>query len=528
LTGGLGIEKSNPVVFCVNLKRIPQLLIACFKNNPFPKYRIVLFFIRMRGVIKLFKKEKVLQTPAASAALSACGSVVTDIAKLRQYPVKSDEKIYCDVVLAGLQALRLFFVSSFNKTFSLQRFKSCFQVNNAFNGSWYKYRTHDNRFFSFHVYYASQKQKMVQAMNIMKPAEEFSMSSSKADRKLVGDLVSNMNSGELEELAFSCGACGCVLRNRKEWESTPMGKAVSEMPLIRMRKVGETSSPKKYAAPDSSRGPLSGIKVLDLTHIIAGPACSRILAEYGADVLLIRRGSLDAQEQSFLELDGWAGKHACHLDLNLSEDLNRLKSLIKEADVIIYSYQDGAFDRFGLSESEILRLNPNLIYASLMCFSDTVWRERPGWAPLAEDTTGLSIRNGSERKPKNLNGVPLDYIPGFILALGTLEAIKQSIISGGSYSVKVSLTRVAMWLHECTDLCGKMPEKSVMTSVKLGHSCKEWNSTLQKVGNTAVGTIGFPSSPVVNSIQTDIISNLRFTDGNTDWIQSAKIRRVIL
>lgn len=519
LKDSLGIEESNPVVFCVNLKRMPQLIVACFKSNPFPKYRPLLLIIRLRGVLKLFKREKVLQTPAASAVLAVCSSEVSDIARLRQYPADPSQNTYCDVVMAGLQALRLFFVCSFHKTFSLQRFKSCFQVNNAFNGSWYKYKTHDNRFFSFHVYYTSQKQKMVQALKIRKSAEEFSMSSSKKDRRLLSDLVAEMNSTDLEELAFSSGACGCVLRNRKEWESTLVGKAVAAMPLIKMRRVGETDGPKKYAISNSNKGPLSGIKVLDLTHIIAGPACSRILAEYGADVLLIRRGGLGEQEQAFLELDGWAGKHACHLDLNLVDDLNKLKTFISEADVVVYSYQDGAFDRFGLSEAEILKLNPNLIYASLMCFSDTVWKERPGWAPLAEDITGLSIRNGSQEKPKNLNGVPLDYIPGFILALGTLEAIKRSIISGGSYSVTVSLTRVAMWLHQCTDLCAEQLSETLTTSVKSNHNCKEWNSVLQRVEDTATGTIAFPAPAVANKVQPDISCNLKFTDGNSGWKQ---------
>ncbi|MFR5783352.1 MAG: CoA transferase, partial [Oscillospiraceae bacterium] len=105
------------------------------------------------------------------------------------------------------------------------------------------------------------------------------------------------------------------------------------------------------------------------------------------------------------------------------------------------------------SEADIRALNPNVIYANLNCFSDTVWKERPGWAPCAEDITGLSVRNGSLEQPKNLNGVPLDYFPGFILALGTLRAIAQRLKEGGGYKVTTSLTRGAQYLHECADLC---------------------------------------------------------------------------
>lgn len=141
---------------------------------------------------------------------------------------------------------------------------------------------------------------------------------------------------------------------------------------------------------------------------IAGPACTRILAEQGADVLLVRRGKFNEQEQAMLELDGWSGKHAIHLDFNRGEDLTRVKELIAQADVVVCSYQQGALDRFGLS---------------------------------AEDITGLSIRNGSKENPVNLNGVPLDYIPGFIMAGGILQALKLAMTEGGSYDLTGSLTR---------------------------------------------------------------------------------------
>jgi hypothetical protein len=343
------------------------------------------------------------------------------------------------------------------------------------------------------------------------------MDSTKEDKVLLTDLVGKMNAAQLEELTFACGASGCVLRSRCEWESSEVGKAVGAMPLIKMRKVSESDGPRKYAASTAGRGPLSGIKVLDLTHIIAGPACSRVLAEYGADVLLVRRFPLSEQGQSFLELDGWAGKQACHLDFNVAADLSKVKALIAEANVIVSSYQKGALDSFGLSEGEIFKINPNLIYSSLICFSDSVWNERPGWAPLAEDVTGLSIRNGSFEKPKNLNGVPLDYIPGFILALGTLEAIKQSLLAGGSYSVTVSLSRVAMWLHDCTDHCSDASQRTQTGSDEPLHSFEAWGSVLQRVADNAVGDVAFPAPAVVTPVEIDTMANLRFTDGLLGW-----------
>lgn len=293
--------------------------------------------------------------------------------------------------------------------------QSAIRVNNALNGSMHKFRARDGRDVSFHVYYQSQQERLVKALGLRKPSSEYGFFSLKKDMKEIAAAVAAKDAMELEDLSFDCGACGCMIRSREEWEASEVGKAVISMPLIRTEKLAESEAP-AWGRPNS-RGPLSGIRVLDLTHIIAGPACSRILAEYGADVLLVRRGDFRHQEQAMLEFDGWAGKHSIQLDFNIPEQLERAKQLIREADVVTYSYQNGCMDKFGLSEADIRTLNPNVIYSNLNCFSDTVWKDRPGWAPCAEDITGLSVRNGSLEAPVNLNGVPLDYFPGFILAL---------------------------------------------------------------------------------------------------------------
>jgi hypothetical protein len=517
LEASAGIEDGAPVEFVASPRRLGRLLAACLADNPFPRYRAILCFIRLRGVVRLFRREKVLQTPAAAAALAACDKTASRIARLRKPDLPPGGQTRVDVAFAGLQALRLYFAASNDEAFSRQRFESCFRVNNAWNGSFYKYRTRDGRLFSFHVYYQSQKRKMVEALKIAKAADAFTMSSSKADRGLVGEVVSRYDAAELEELAFSSGASGCVLRSREEWEATEVGKAVLAMPLVSVRKVGG-AGPRRYPNFDPERGPLSGIKVLDLTHIIAGPACTRLLAEYGADVLLVRRGGFDEQEQSFLELDGWAGKRSIQLDFEKADELSRAKELVAEADAIVYSYQGGALDRFGLSEADIRRMNPRAIYCSLMCFSDAAWKRRPGWAPLAEDIAGLSVRNGSRARPKNLNGVPLDYIPGFVLALGALRAIERSMSEGGAFDVTASLTRTAMWLHECTDLCAKpanAPAAAPRRARRPGPDA--WASVLARVVGNAVGDIGFPAPAASNPSLPDAARNMRFSDGEAGW-----------
>ena len=517
LVNKLGI-KPIPTVFVADERRALQFAKACVVDNPFPDVRRVLLFNkRVPGVKLLFKDEKVLQTPAIAATLAACSSVVTEIGALRGDDV-CDAETYCDVAYAGLQAIRLYMTDYTDRKFRMTRFNSGSRVFNAFNGSFYKYRTKDGRYVSLHAYYQSQQKKLSAALNMSKPSEKYALSSLLTDRKEMTDVVARYDAHELEELSFDCGACGCMLRSREEWEASEVGPAVKAMPLVRQTKEAESPAP-VWGKP-SSRGPLSGVKVLDLTHIIAGPACSRILAEYGADVLLVRRGAYMDQEQAMLEFDGWAGKQSIQLDFENAAQLAKAKELVKQADVITCSYQNGALDRFGLSEAEIRKLNPGVIYANMMCFSDTVWKQRPGWAPLAEDITGLSVRNGSLEKPVNLNGVPLDYFPGFVLALGTLQAIAKRLKQGGGYKVTTSLTRGAQYLHECTDLCEAAPALNGLSRVATKTDEPIWDSVLQYVGGCATGgKAGFPSPATINTAYPLNLKNLRFTDGNKGWSQ---------
>ncbi len=517
----LGIQPVVPTTFIANPMTQKMFCQGYVKENPFPHViALVLAKLRKQAVTKLFEEEKVLQTPVIAAVLSLCSEVATQIGALRGDEIK-DAHIYTDISFAGLQAIRLYMANHTQKDFKKVRCKSAIRVDNAINGSFYKYKAKDGRDVSFHVYYQSQQKKLVDKLQLNKPSEKFKLMSTKRDKKYLQSVVQNYSAQQLEDLAFDCGACGCIIRSRQEWESTEVGEAVKAMPLINFTNSQKGKIPK--LAPMDARGVLSGIKVLDLTHIIAGPVCTRILAEYGADVLMVRRGKFVEQEQAMLELDGWAGKDSIQLDLNNPDQLLKMKDLIKEADVVVYSYQNGCFDKFGLSEKEIRKINPNVIYSNLMCFSDTVWKERPGWAPCAEDITGLSVRNGSLESPKNLNGVPLDYIPGMILALGTLMAIKQKLTDGTACTVTTSLTRGAMYLHECTDFCAKSKKPTKKTEISNISPEGAFDNMRVYVDDTSVGRVGFPAPATYNTKYKINVDNMKFHDGQNGF-KSGQIR----
>lgn len=518
----IGETPDREVVFCTVDGTDKLMLNSCMQHNPFPGVlKLILLKLRKKAVKRLFEQEKVLQTGPAAAILAMDNALALDIGDIRNNNADK-APVYCNVDFAGLQVIRLY-MSAYegNKAFIKSRCNSAIRVDNALNGSFYKYKTKDGRSFSAHVYYESQKARMMKLLDIPKSPDKFTLGSLGGDKKLTAAAVAKWDALELEKATFDNGACGCMLRDRKEWEESEVGKAVCEMPLYRITKV--TDAPRKeFGRTNPEKGPLSGVKVLDLTHIIAGPACTRLLAEYGADVLMIRRGDFLHQEQAMLELDGWAGKNSIQLDFNVEEQLLRARELVKEADIVICSYQNGALNKFGLSEEDIHTLNPSVIFGSLVCFSDTVWQTYPGWAPCAEDITGLSVRNGSLENPVNLNGVPLDYIPGMILFSGIMKALKKQLTEGGGYSVHGSLTRGGYWLHECTDVWEEAKDK-VDTVLENAHSSFSaetkdvWTKVFYPVEDTSVGTVYFPAPATTTDDQNYIWNNMKFKSGNTGF-----------
>ena len=509
------IETKIPVTFIADKNTEKILKRNYLKENPFPHViKFVLAGLRKKAVNKIFEEEKITQSPVIAAVLSLCAELATEIGELRGDSIDHDE-IYTDISFAGLQAIRLYMANYTDKKFKKSRLQSAIRVDNAFNGSFYKYKTLDNRYISIHTYYQSQQEKLVKELNLKKASNKFTLTSTKKDRKYLQDVIGDLDSFALEDRAFKCGACACVIRDRDEFLESPVGQAVKGMPLIKFKT--DYGKKKLDFGEDLDRGPLTGVRVLDLTHIIAGPACTRILAEYGADVLLVRRGKFKEQEQAMLELDGWEGKDSIQLDLNKEEDLSYIKTLIKQAHVIVYSYQYTAFDKFGLSLEEIRNINPNVIYANLNCFSDTEWQNRPGWAPLAEDITGLSVRNGTKDNPVNLNGVPLDYIPGFILAMGVLMAIRDNIKDKTICDVTTSLCRGALLLHEATDLCKKNPQVSDKTKVTTKALSNAFKNSRVYVETKAIGTVGFPSPATYHTKYRHPEINMGFCDGKNGF-----------
>ncbi len=254
--------------------------------------------------------------------------------------------------------------------------------------------------------------------------------------------VAQWNSHDLEEAIAEARACGSIVRSNAEWLEHPHGKVLAARPLVDITKIGE-SDPIPFPAGER---PLSGIKVLDLTRILAGPIAARTLAENGADVLMVTASHLPQVPEHVMDTSH--GKRSCFLDLTRAEDLATIRSLIRNADVFSQGYRPGIMDKHGLSPEQLAAERPGIIYVSISCYGHGgPFSNRGGWEQIAQCATGICLDNGDDR-PKLLPASACDYTTGYNGAYGVLLALARRAREGGSYHVRVSLCRSGMYIYK--------------------------------------------------------------------------------
>jgi CoA-transferase family III len=196
--------------------------------------------------------------------------------------------------------------------------------------------------------------------------------------------------------------------------------------------------------------PLSGIRALDLTRILAGPMAARTLAEHGADVLMVTAERLPQIPEHVLDTSH--GKRSCFLDLRERDDAARLRALIASADVFSQGYRPGAMSKLGFGPEELAALRPGIIYASIDCYgADGPLSQRGGWEQVAQTVTGLCHEGRTATRPEGpalLPAAACDYTTGYLAAYGILLALAMRARRGGSYLVRASLCRSGMFIYQ--------------------------------------------------------------------------------
>jgi len=242
------------------------------------------------------------------------------------------------------------------------------------------------------------------------------------------------------------GACA-VVRTFTEWDALPQAKAVAKLPLVEITKIGE-AKPNTLKKLTNQQQPLTGVRVLDLTRILAGPVCGRTLAAYGADVMLVNSPELPNIENI---IETSRGKRSTHLNLHNDADNKKLQQLIAGAQVFVQGYRPGSLAKLGLTPETLAEINPGIVYTSLGAYGRTgPWSARRGYDSLLQSASGINMAEAQAIDTSNPTALPmqiLDYASGFLMAFGTEVALHRQLTEGGSWHVQVSLARTGLWLR---------------------------------------------------------------------------------
>lgn len=257
----------------------------------------------------------------------------------------------------------------------------------------------------------------------------------------VAAAVAKRDAMELEGAIDEIRACGAMVRSNEEWLATEHGKVLAGKPIVEIIKIAD-SDPEPLPAGDR---PLSGIKALDLTRILAGPISGRTLAEHGAEVLMVTAPHLPQIAEHVMDTSH--GKRSCYLDLSKPEDAATLKQLATEADVFTQGYRPGMMQQLGFGPEQLAEARPGIICVSISCFgADGPFSHRAGWEQVAQTVTGIADE-GLPDRPALLPAAANDYTTGYLAAYGVMLALARRAREGGSYHVRVSLCQSGMFIY---------------------------------------------------------------------------------
>ncbi|MDJ0386698.1 CoA transferase [Roseomonas sp. E05] len=267
------------------------------------------------------------------------------------------------------------------------------------------------------------------------------------EREAVAAALRGWSAAAFEEAAAEAGLCVAMLRDFAGWEAHPQGRALAGQPPLVIERMGD--APPTPLPPFGAR-PLAGLRVLEMTRIVAGPVAGRCLAAHGAEVLHVSAAHLPSIPG--LDMDTGRGKRTARLDLRQENGAARLRELLQGADIFLQSYRPGALAGRGFGEAAMAALRPGLICVSLSAYGHRgPWAGRRGFDSLVQTATGFNHAEaeaaGTPGQPRPLPCQALDHASGYLLALGAMAALLRRAEEGGSWRVRVSLAATGQWLR---------------------------------------------------------------------------------
>jgi crotonobetainyl-CoA:carnitine CoA-transferase CaiB-like acyl-CoA transferase len=248
------------------------------------------------------------------------------------------------------------------------------------------YKTRDQRFVRLHTNFRHHRDAVCKVLNC------------KPERDDVQAALMQRDAEAFETAAYAAGGVVAMMRSHEEWSASPHAKALAELPLVSIEKIGE-AAPKPWTKTWTEGGdrPLAGVRVLDLSRVIAGPVAGRSLAAHGADVLLISGPDLPAIP--WLTIDTGRGKLSSFVELKSEQGRDVFRGLLTQADIVSQGYRPQAIAALGFSPAEAVEINPGIVYVSMSAYGHAgPWAERRGFDSLVQTSTGFNHAEGQAAK----------------------------------------------------------------------------------------------------------------------------------
>ena len=267
-------------------------------------------------------------------------------------------------------------------------------------------------------------------------------------KTVVAARVRNWNKDKLESAVVAAGGCAAAMRSQAEWLAHPQGAAIENEPLIHWQDDGEWSGAEGVPG-FNQHYPLQGLRVLDLTRVLAGPVATRFLARFGAQVLRI---DPPIWEEPGVIPEVTLGKRCAALNLTEPADRTRFESLLAGADVVVHGYRPGALENLGYSRAQRLAINPTLLDVSLCAYGFSgPWAGRRGFDSLVQMSCGIAHHGKQQAgadKPTPLPVQALDHATGYLMAAAVVRALRLRERTGKILSARLSLARTAALLMQ--------------------------------------------------------------------------------
>ena len=295
------------------------------------------------------------------------------------------------------------------------------------------YKCGDGGWLQIHANYPAHKQGVLEAFNC------------ESTKKAVQSTLLKMTSLEAETYLTGRALPAAMMRTLDEWSLHPQGMAVSRLPLMEIEKIGEADP---LDLSDNPKRPLEGIKVLELTKVLAGPLMGRTLGEHGANILWLNAPHLDVIDGLIIDMS--KGKYPAYLDLDDWKGKVTFTELTKSADVFIQGYRPGSIASKGFSPYDMAEIRPGIVCVEISAFShEGPWSGRRGFDSIVQTASGIGREGGIAKDQEGMVHLPcqaLDHGTGYLGAFGATVALLKQRREGGSWRVRLSLAQTGHWL----------------------------------------------------------------------------------